>query len=64
MQTKYVLKTKTIYGIGVAGVGEVLINPIFLHGKTKKEITEFIKLCNKEKLETVHLKDVISDMLY
>lgn len=64
MQTKYVLKTKTVYGIGISGDNERSVTPIYLYGKTKKEITEFIKLCNKEKLETVHLNNVIADMLY
>ena len=62
MQTKYVLKTKTVYGIGISGDNEKCIGPIFLYGKTKKEITDFIKVCNKEGLSSVHLKDAIADM--
>lgn len=63
METKYILKSKTVYGIGVVDESGKSHNPIFVHDKTKKEITNFINLCNEEKLEPIHLRDVISDML-
>ena len=63
VETKYILKSKTIYGIEVTGEQAKKYKPIFIHNKTKKEITDFINLCNQEKLEPIHLRDVISDML-
>lgn len=63
METKYIVKSKTIYGIGVVDENGNNRKPIFIHNKTKKEITDFINLCNQEKLEPIHLQNVICDML-
>ena len=64
MATKYILKSKIIYGIGIVDEGDTDHNSIFIHDKTEKEISDFIDLCNKEKVEPIHLHDTISDILY
>ena len=64
MKTKYFLASKTVYGISTKDSKGGVTNPIYFIDKNKKEISEFIKLCNAEGLEPIHLKDVISDILY
>ena len=64
MKTKYVLTSKTVYGISAKNNEGGVVKPIFLFDKSKKEISTFIKLCNTEELEAVHLKNAISDILY
>ena len=64
MAIKYVLKSKIIYGIGIVDEEDTSHNPIFIYDKTEKEISDFIDLCNKEKVEPIHLHDVIGDLLY
>jgi hypothetical protein len=64
MKTKYFLTSKTVYGISAKDDEGGVTKPIFLFDKNKKEISKFIKLCNAEGLEPIHLKDAISDILY
>lgn len=63
MQTKYVLKIMTLYGIAIKNNNGGESKPIFILDKTKKEVSEFVKLCNAERLEPIHLKDAIDDIL-
>lgn len=63
MQTKYLLTSRKVYGISMKNKGGEA-KPIFFIDKSKKQISRFIKLCNKEGLEPIHLNDVISDILY
>ena len=73
MQVKYALRTDivtdednrryTVYGITVLDTfGKVLktFEDIFF---SKQKADNFIELCNKEKLELIHLQDVIDDIL-
>lgn len=73
LQVKYTLKTDivtdeenhahTVYGITVLDNFENIlktIKDIFLN---KQKAEEFIELCNKEKVELIHIQDVIDDML-
>ena len=70
---KYILRTDvvtdeenhkhTVYGItALDSFGNVLksAQDIFFD---KQKAEEFIKLCNEEKLELIHLQDVIDDIL-
>lgn len=72
MQVKYTLRTDilndesnqkhTVYGItALDNFGNVLetIEDIFL---SKEKAEEFIELCNEEKLELVHLQNVVDDL--
>lgn len=73
MQVKYILRTDvvtdeenqkyTVYGItALDRFGNVLktFEDIFFK---KQKAEKFIDLCNSEKLELVHLQDVIEDIL-
>ncbi len=73
MQVKYILQTDfvtdkenhsyMVYGITAIDIfGNALktVENLFLN---IKKAEEFIELCNKEKLELVHLQDVIEDIL-
>ncbi len=64
MKAKYILKKETIYGISAVNKKGGEQKPIYIMGKSKQEISDFIKLCNSEGLEPVHLKDAIADILY
>ncbi len=63
MKAKYILKKETVYGISAVDKKGGEQSPIYIMGKSKHEIADFIKLCNSEGLEPIHLKDVITDML-
>ncbi len=63
MQIKYILKTMTLYGIAIKTNNGGESKPIFILDKSKKDVSEFIKLCNTEGLEPIHLKDAIDDIL-
>lgn len=73
LQVKYILRTDiikdegnrsyTVYGITATDMfGNALktVKNIFLN---IKQAEEFIELCNSEKLELVHLQDVVEDVL-
>ena len=73
MQVKYILRTDivsdednnnfTVYGISALdNYGNVLetFEDIFFN---KQQAEEFVELCNKEKLELIHLQGVVEDML-
>ena len=73
MQVKYALRTDivtnednqkhNVYGINaVDTLGNILesYEDIFFD---RRKADEFIDLCNKEKLELIHLPDVIEDIL-
>lgn len=73
MQVTYTLRTDIVtdednhkhivYGINALdSFGSVLksVDNIFF---SKQKAEEFIELCNEEKLELIHLKDVIEDIL-
>ncbi len=74
MKVKYILRTDsttdsrnqeyTIYGISaINGFKKILKTfPNIFFNKQKAE--EFVKLCNEEKLELIHLQDVVEDALY
>ena len=54
----------TVYGItALDNLGNMLktFEDIFFD---KNKAEEFVKLCNKEKLELIHLQDVVEDVLY
>ena len=72
MQVKYTLRTDilndesnqkhTVYGINALdSFGNLLetIEDIFL---SKEKAEEFIELCNEEKLELIHLQNVVDDL--
>lgn len=72
MQVKYTLRTDilndennqkhTVYGItALDSFGNVLetIEDIF---SNKEKAEEFIELCNEEKLELIHLQNVVDDL--
>ena len=74
MQVKYILRTDvvkdednkkyTVYGItALDNFGNVLktFEDIFF---SKQKAEEFVELCNHEKLELIHLQDVVEDVLY
>ena len=74
MQVKYILRTDvvtdeenhryTVYGItALDSFGNMLktFEDIFFD---KNKAEEFVKLCNEEKLELIHLQDVVEDVLY
>lgn len=64
MATKYILSKETIYGVSAVDEKGGVLCSISIVGKSKKEISKFIDLCNSERLEPVHLKDAITDILY
>ncbi len=64
MKTKYVLKAMTVYGIATKSGKGGESKSIFVLDKSKKKVAEFVKLCNAEGLEPIHLKDAIDDILY
>lgn len=54
----------TVYGItSLDSFGNVLntFEDIFF---SKQKAEEFVELCNDEKLELIHLQDVVEDVLY
>ena len=70
MRVKYTLRTDiitdedkqkyTVYGItAIDNFGNILktFEDIFF---SKQKAEEFVKLCNEEKLELIHLQDVVS----
>ena len=74
MQVKYILRTDvvtdeenhryTVYGItALDSFGNMLktFEDIFFD---KNKAEEFVKLCNEEKLQLIHLQDVVEDVLY
>lgn len=73
MRVKYTLRTDiitdedkqkyTVYGItAIDNFGNILktFEDIFF---SKQKAEEFVKLCNEEKLELIHLQDVVEDAL-
>ncbi len=64
MKTKYILKAKIVYGIATRNGKGGESKPIFVIDKPKKKVAEFVKLCNAEGLEPIHLRDAIDDILY
>ena len=64
MRVKYVLREDTAYGVTALDKnGKVLANvPAILLDKEKMK--NFVELCNSEKVELVHLADVIEDLKY
>lgn len=64
MESRYVLKKKTIYGISVVDEKGGVEDTIFIIDKSEKEVRDFITLCNTEELEPIHLKNAIDDILY
>ena len=74
MKVKYVLRTDivtddrnqkyTTYGISAINNFKNVLKtfPNIFFSKDKAE--EFVNLCNEEKLELIHLKDVVEDVLY
>ena len=64
MKSRYILKVNKVYGISVTDKDKGVIDEIFLLGKSKQEVCRFVKLCNAERLEPIHLKNAINDMLY
>ena len=73
MKVKYILRTDTVtdeenneftvYGITAIDIlGNMLksYEDIFF---SKEKAKKFVKLCNKEKLELIHLQDVVEDVL-
>ena len=64
MKSRYILKVNKVYGISVTDKDKGVIDEIFLLGKSKQEVRRFVKLCNAEGLEPIHLKNAINDMLY
>ncbi|MDD6478806.1 MAG: DUF6514 family protein [Oscillospiraceae bacterium] len=64
MKIKYKLKVERIYGISAIDEKGYILCSISTIGKSKREVVNLIKLCNSEKLEPVHLKDVIEDTFY
>ena len=63
MKPRYVLKSIKVYGISVINEKGGETEEIYLIDRDKKEIRNFIKLCNAERLEPVHLRNAIDDML-
>ena len=73
MQVIYTLRTDivtdeenqrhTVYGIDVLDNFKNVIKTVKDIFFNKQKAENFIKLCNEEKLELVHLQDVIEDIL-
>lgn len=64
MKKRYVLKTSAMYGISIVSDEGGESKPIYFMDRDKKEVSDFVKLCNAAGLEPVHLKDAIDDYLY
>lgn len=73
MQVKYTLRTDivtdednnkhTVYGVDALDRFENVLESVADIFFDKQKAEEFIKLCNEEKLELIHLQDVIEDIL-
>ncbi len=73
MQVKYTLRTDivtdednnkhTVYGVDALDRFENVLESVADIFFDKLKAEEFIKLCNEEKLELIHLQDVIEDIL-
>ena len=73
MQVKYTLRTDivtdedtnkhTVYGVDALDRYENVLESVADIFFDKQKAEEFIKLCNEEKLELIHLQDVIEDIL-
>lgn len=73
MQVKYTLRTDivtdednnkhTVYGVDALDRFENVLESVADIFFDKQKAEEFIKLCNEEKLELIHLQDVIEDVL-
>ena len=73
MQVKYTLRTDivtdednnkhTVYGVDALDRFENVLESVADIFFDKLKAEEFIKLCNEEKLELIHLKDVIEDVV-
>lgn len=73
MQVKYTLRTDiltdednnkhTVYGVDALDRFENVLESVADIFFDKLKAEEFIKLCNEEKLELMHLQDVIEDVL-
>ncbi len=73
MQVKYTLRTDivtdednnkhTVYGVDALDRFENVLESVADIFFDKLKAEEFIKLCNEEKLELIHLEDVIEDAL-
>ena len=73
MQVTYTLRTDivtdednnkhTVYGIDALDRFENVLESVADIFFDKLKAEEFIKLCNEEKLELIHLQDVIEDVL-
>lgn len=73
MQVKYTLRTDivtdeennkhTVYGVDALDRFENVLESVADIFFDKLKAEEFIKLCNEEKLELIHLQDVIEDVL-
>ena len=72
MQVKYTLRTDTVtddenqkytvYGITALDIFENVLQTVSDLFFDKQKAEDFIKLCNEEKLELIHLQDVIDDL--
>lgn len=73
MKVKYTLRTDivtdednnkhTVYGVDALDRFENVLESVADIFFDKLKAEEFIKLCNEEKLELIHLQDVIEDVL-
>lgn len=73
MQVIYKLRTDTVtdennrkhtmYGIIALDKFENILKTVKNIFYNKQKAEEFIELCNREKLELIHLQDVIEDMV-
>lgn len=73
MQVKYTLRTDivtdednnkhTVYGVDALDRFENVLESVADIFFDKQKAEEFIKLCNEERLELIHLQDVIEDVL-
>ena len=74
MQIIYTLKTDTVfdednneytvYGITALDIFKNVLQSVEDIFFNKQKAEEFISICNQEKLELIHLQDVIDDILY